>query len=248
MNEYFEQNKRSLLLLGGTLLLLAIILYFFLVRPVMADYKNEVQRIDDLNEEIELLEAQIENLKESPEEIDVDQLILENKIPSERELDEYILTIQQLELHTDSQIETIDFAYDSSFEIDEVEEEETEEASADEEEALEDELEEETAIEDEADTMDADEAEEEATEPEIDPAILNEKPEDLHVMTVRISALSPNFDEFIELLKLIESNDRISIVTSLEFSKPTEEDIYFSNNPAERISFDAEITTFYYKQ
>lgn len=248
MNEYFEQNKRSLLLLGGTLLLLAIILYFFLVRPVMADYKNEVQRIDDLNEEIELLEAQIENLKESPEEIDVDQLILENKIPSERELDEYILAIQQLELHTDSQIETIDFAYDSSFEIDEVEEEETEEASADEEEALEDELEEETAIEDEADTMDADEAEEEATESEIDPAILNEKPEDLHVMTVRISALSPNFDEFIELLKLIESNDRISIVTSLEFSKPTEEDIYFSNNPAERISFDAEITTFYYKQ
>src|SRR5699024_10000635 len=96
--------------------------------------------------------------------------------------------------------------------------------------------------------MDEESEEEEATAPTIDPAILSEKPEELHVMTVRISALSPDFDEFIELLKLIESNERISIVTSLNFTKPTEQDIFFEDNPLETIPFDAEITTFYYKE
>lgn len=257
MNEYFEGNKRSLLLLSGMLFVLALVLFFMLLRPLIGDYKREVQQIDSLNEEINLLKAQIKRLEETTEEFDLEQLILENKIPTERELDEYILAIQQLELHTESKIDSIQFTYDSSIATDATEEEseieETEDTEAGDVDELEtvDESDESTETE-ESDTIDEEvideESEEEPTAPTIDPAILSEKPEELHVMTVRISALSPDFDEFIELLKLIENNERISIVTSLNFTKPTEQDIFFEDNPLEIIPFDAEITTFYYKE
>lgn len=256
MNEYFEENKRSLLLLTGMLFVLALVLFFMLLRPLIGDYKREVQQIDSLNEEIELLNAQIETLQETSNEFDVEQLILENKIPTERELDEYILTIQQLEFHTESKIESIQFTYDSSIATDApVEGESESEESDDSEDSATDEIEEsdepvdtEQSEANEEEVKDEESEEEETILPTIDPAILSEKPEELHVMTVRISALSPDFDEFIELLKLIESNERISIVTSLHFTKPTEQDIFFEDNPLKEIPFDAEITTFYYKE
>lgn len=244
MNEYFEENKRSLILLAGMLFILALVLFFVLLRPLMNEYKSEQKRIEDLQNEIELLEAQINNLKDTSDDVDLEQLILENKVPRERELDEYILSLQQLELHTESKIESIDFAYDSSFDVDEVVEEETED-NADTEDTAEIDTDEE--MEDAEEATD-DSTTEETTEPTIDPVILSEKPEQLQVMTIRVSAVVPDFDELIELLKIIESSERLSIVTSLNFTKPTEQDLYFSDNPSSTIPFEAELMTFYYKE
>lgn len=260
MNDYFEENKRSLILLASMLLVLAIVLYFILIRPLVDDYKREVQRIDDVNAEITLLETELKAMQEStlPEEIDVQQLIFQNKIPTERELDEYILTLQQLEFHTESKIDSITFAYDSSIETDQLEEDEEDESRITD---LDDEIEDRMdSTSDEVTEVDAtpevteedEEAEsaedEDEKTPTIDPAILSEKPENLHVMTVNLNVTSPNFEEFIELLKLIESNERISIVTSLQFTKPTEEEIYFADIPLEEIPFTAQIATFYYSE
>lgn len=241
MNEYFEENKRSLILLAIMLFALALVLYFILLRPLMNDYKSEQQRIEDLINEIELLEAQISNLKESSHDVDLEQLIMENKVPRERELDEYILTLQQLELHTESRIDSIEFAYDSSFEVEtEDESEATESEETDQEAEVDEELEEDSEKEEGEKETD------EETEVTIDPELLKEKPEQLQVLTVRIEAMSPDFDKFIELLKIIESNERISIVTNLHFTKPTEQDLYFADNPSDIIPFEAELTTFYF--
>lgn len=246
MNEYYEANKRSLILLTVMLFLLAVVLYFMLLRPLLIDYKNEQKNITELNQEIELLQAQINQLKESSDDVSLEQLILENKVPSERELDEYILALQQLELHTESRIESIEFAYDSSLQMDESEQSEDTSSTETEEVAAE--------VEAEADDSDAEATEEASTNEEEsnvsapDPELMNEKPAELQVMTIRISAISPNFEEIIELLKIIESNERISVVTSLEFTKPTETDIYFSENPSDIIPFEAELTTFYYAE
>ena len=46
---------------------------------------------------------------------------MESKIPKERELDDYILSLQQLEVITNSKIEKIEFMYDSN--LDDVEKE-----------------------------------------------------------------------------------------------------------------------------
>lgn len=235
MNEYYEENKRSLILLTVMLFILALVLYFILLRPLLADYKSEEKKITDLENEIQLLEAQINNLKESSDDVDLEQLILENKVPSERELDEYILALQQLELYTESRIDSIDFTYDSSFQIDVVEE-------------VEDEFESTEQVSDETEGEEAETESEETSQPTIDPVLLNEKPEQLQVMTVRISAVSPDFDQLIELLKIIENNERISIVTKLDFTKQTEMDLYFAEDPSSTIPFEAELTTFYYAE
>lgn len=243
MNEYYEANKRSLILLAIILFLLAVVLYFMVLRPLQTEYKNERNAINDLNHEIQLLEAQIQQLQEASQTTSLEQLILENKIPSERELDEYILALQQLELHTESRIETIEFKYDSNLDVAaEEEQEETSDNEAGNEER-------EVAVEsdvNEEESDEEDETEENTVTP--DPQLLNEKPDQLQVLTVSIEAISPNFDELIELLKLIENNQRISIVTSLEFTKPAEEAIYFSDDPTDIIPFEAVLTTFYYQE
>lgn len=242
MNEYFEENKRSLVLLASMLFILALVLFFVLLRPLMNEYKSEQKRIEDLQNEIELLEAQINNLKDTSDDVDLEQLILENKVPRERELDEYILALQQLELHTESRIDSINFTYDSSFDIEAEEESDETEAEVTEPEA---DLEDEAEGED-TDAEENDEEAEEEVEVTVDPELLKEKPEQLQVMTVRIEAVSPDFEQFIELLKIIENNERISIVTNLHFTKPTEQDLYFTDEPSKIIPFEAELTTFYY--
>lgn len=246
MNEYFEENKRSLLILGALLLLLALSLYFFLVRPVMADYKSEVENIEDLKDEIDTLEEEIATIEETLEEDDIEQLLLENKIPTKKELDEYILSIQQLELHSNSKIEEIEIAYDDSLTIDD------EEETIEEEEDIEGE---EESVEEDADvdySDDEDLDEETDVEDEIDEDMgsdsLQETPSGLRTMTVSLTAFSPGFDEMLELLRLIEEMERISIVTGLEFEKPSEEDLSFSDNPEETIAFTVKITTFYYEE
>src|SRR5690606_23365446 len=176
MNEYFEENKRSLIILAVMLFLLAAVVFFVLVRPLVKDYKAEQNRIEQLKNEIELLEAHIENLQDSSGEVDLKQLMLENKIPRERELDEFILALQQLELHTESRIDSIEFAYDSSFEVETAEEEETDGADG-EEMDLEAEIEEE--VEGEKTEQEEREETEEDTELTVDPVLLNEKREQL---------------------------------------------------------------------
>lgn len=231
MNEYFQENKRSLLLLSGLLFILAIVLFFIIMRPLLADLSTQQKAIIDINGEINVLEQQLENMETSVEEIDIEQLILENKIPKSRDLDEYILSLQRLELLTDSRIESIEFVYDSSLDVSEEETAETE-----------------TEAEDEVDTEDEVAEEEGIEEVTIAPSILNEKPDALQVMTVKLTAISPDFKEFIELLKVIENEERISIVTNLHFLKPAEDALYFADDPSKVIPFEAELTTFYYEE
>ena len=221
MNEYIEENKRAIILLTIGLFLLAIVLYFFLLRPQLVDLSEKKENLNAMEEELRVLEEQIAAFDEDELDVEVEQLLQEKKIPTERKLNEYILSLQRLESVTNSKIERIEFVYDSNLEIDEENEEaepsdNTEESAEKTEENLEsNELDE---------TDDENEGEETEDEINVNPEILSEKPEQLEVMTVRLVAVAPNFEDFIKLLKVIENEERISIVTNLRFNKPTEED------------------------
>lgn len=234
MNEYLQENRRSLLLLVGLMLILILAIYIFLVRPIMVDYKSEVQQIDELDTEISSLEKEISKEENLSDEVDVEQLVLENRIPTKKDLDEFVLYLQQLELHTNSKIEEIEVSYDESLQF------------VDEESSEGEELEEDVSEDDEE--LDEDYEDDLDEQEEVNSNLLNEKPDELQMINIRLTAFSPNFDELIELLNLIENEERISILTGLEFNIPSEEDLYFSNNPEETISFTANITTFYYEQ
>lgn len=226
MNEYFQHNKRSLIILAGLLFVLAIVLYFILLRPLLGEISSKEKAVVTKEEEIALLEEKLK-IDHISEQKSIEELLLEKKIPLERKLDEYILSLYELELVTDSRIERIEFVYDSNLEQVEVEDhrENAEEPSPNEE-----------------------DTEEQESDVTIDPIILEEKPEKLQVMTVKVTAASPDFDEFIKLLKLIEEQERISIVSKLDFYQPTEYDVYFNEDPLKTISFEAELSTFYYNE
>lgn len=246
MNEYIEENKRAIILLTIGLFLLAIVLYFFLLRPQLVDLSEKKENLDAMEEELRVLEEQIAAFDEDELDVEVEQLLQEKKIPTERKLDEYILSLQRLESVTNSKIERIEFVYDSNLEIDEKENEEAEPSDNTEESA--EKTEENLESNELEETDDENEGEETEDEINVNPEILSEKPEQLEVMTVRLVAVAPNFEEFIELLKVIENEERISIVTNLRFNKPTEEDTFILDEPLDMIPFEAELTTFYYAE
>lgn len=240
MNDYIQENKRAVILLTVVLFLLTIVLYYFLLRPQMIDLSNKRDDVEAMEEQLQELEQKITSYQENGLDIEVEQLLLEKKVPTERKLDEYIISLQRLESITDSKIEKIEFVYDSNFEIDEETSEGTEEGS---------EVTEENTEENEAeDVLEENENDESEDEINVDPVILNEKPEELQIITVKLTAISPDFEDFIKLLELIENDERISIVTNLQFNKLTEDDIFLVENPLDIIPFEAELTTFYYAE
>lgn len=207
-------------MLTGLLFLLAIVLFFVILRPLMQDLSSQENAIKAKEADIQLLEAQLESMQEQLTGEDPEQLVLEKKIPMERKLDEYILSLEQLENKTNSQIDQIEFTYDSSFEL---VGSEVEEKSEESDESVDDDGEDESAVNEE---------------------IIQDKLDGMQVMTVRFTATSPSFHEFINLLKTIENEERISIVSNLHFTQPTEYDI--GEDQEDAVSFNVHLTTFYY--
>lgn len=242
MNEFYQENKTIVFIFAGFLIITVIVLYFWLVQPLKADLDRTNQNIKTLEDDKVLVTTQINNYDTSDVDIDIDELLYEKKIPRDRNLDDYILALQGLEFITSSKIESVGITYDSGTGHIEVEEDEVEEETApapDSDEAVEDDEVEETV-----------EEEESVEQPVIDPVIVKEKPESLEVMVVTISAVSPNFEEFLHLIEAIESQDRVSIVSNLNFNSPTENDIYTSEYDVDtkKIEFTASLTTFYYPE
>lgn len=89
------------------------------------------------------------------------------------------------------------------------------------------------------------EAENEVTESLID---LEEKPENLHVITISMSVTSPNYDDFQTFIKEIEKQKRMMAVSQLEFEKPAESELLLEKDPDESIILNVAITTFYYEE
>lgn len=216
------------MLLLLVLLLFIVVLYFLLLRPLVAEVSSKENAAETKQEELKELTQTIAKIKDEADKIDVEQLLLEKRIPVERQLDEYILTLQQMEAVTNSQIESIQFMYDSSIaDLEEEEEEKTEttneEVSDENEEVIEEDIE---AIEERQ--------------------IVREKPEGLEVLIVRVEATSPDYNSFIQLLEEIEELERISIITNLKYDAASEKDQFEDEVDEDAISFNIELTTFYY--
>lgn len=208
MNEYIQENKRSLYVIVGLLFILAIVLFFLVLRPVMTDLDKQKKLNNTKEANIELLKIQLENMKKQFEEEDPEKLVLEGKIPPERNIDEYIRSLQALENKTNSEISNITFVYDSNIDVVETEEE----------------------------------------EPEVDhEEIIVGKPDELQVIVVQFTATSPSYDDFINLLKTIEQEERISIVSNLQFNQNASIGETQEDEEDETVSFTIHLTTFYYE-
>lgn len=225
MNNIFEENRNAFLMLSGLLFVLLIVLYFAFISPLLSDLKDERANHIDLQNEIAVLEKQIQQIDETQEELTQEQLELQKKVPLTRELEEIVLILQDIELQSSSLIELIDFYYDSSLPTPDF----SHELDADE------------VIEG------ANDAEgEENSDKESQTIELKEKPESLQVITISMEITSPSYDDFLQLIKEIEQQERIMSVSKLQFEKTS--DFTVKDEQDELITHKVELMTFYYKE
>lgn len=228
MNNIFQEKRNTFLLLIGLLFVLLIVLYFAFISPLLSDFKGKKASQVSLQNDIAVLEKQLEQLADVQEEFEQEQLELQKKIPLTRELEEIVLILQDMELQSSSLIESIDFYYDSSLPTSDF----LYELDSDE------------VIEDEdSSVVEGVENDDEASRA-ID---LNEKPESLQIITIRMDISSPTYDDFLHFITEIEQQERIMSVSGLHFEKTSEEGLVLAEELDETITYQVELITFYYQ-
>ena len=264
MKNLFQENRNAFLLLLGLFFLLLLTVYFLFYRPLQDDLVQTQDQEVVLQNEIAQLEADIETFEaqEDTSVEDIDRLRFDHFISDSPDLDTLILTLNEIELVTDSTIEYIGFGYDGNMpELNGLEDEEGEdgaqaESPTDDNEILE------TEEEVEQDEENNESEENESMEPVIN---LSEVPEGLRILNITLEISSPDYEHFQALLQEIEKQQRKMIVTNLQFDKPAENELIFgiADEEAEEVEGEAEeadedmfdetitatmnITTFYFE-
>lgn len=223
MNNLFEEKRTLFLLLLCLIFLGLLALYLFLLQPLSAELQSTKNGNTSLESEIAVLEA-----KKNPEsQKDIDSLLLQKKVPLHPELEKLLLTFQEIEQTSGSRIEIVDFLYDGKEpEFDFVQEENGENNINGQ------------------DSANAEKPEETSSANNED----TEKPDKLHLVTAKLNVLSPDHEHFIQFLREIEKLERITRVDQLQVNKPTEQVLEFQENPNKTVSFNVDITTFYYEK
>ncbi|MHA6251456.1 hypothetical protein [Oceanobacillus sp. CAU 1775] len=253
MNQLFQENRNAFLLLLALLFILLAAVYFFFYRPHADELAQKMRQEEALTEEIALLKTRIAGISEddSADIGEVERMLLERNIPREAELDQFLLSLNEIELLSNSRIESMSFGYDGSlpnrFEP-------VPDANQDDVGQVQAHLE---TTEEREDRLAAIEAEKVAeTERETGETqevggtttfAMAELPEGLEPIVVSLDVLSPDYEHFQLFLQEIEKQERIMIVPSLSFDKPAENELIFAENPDETISVTVDVMTFYYE-
>lgn len=263
MSDFFQEKRKIVLFIGIILFLLLGLLYFYLIMPLKDDANAAEQNVKQLETEVKTLENRVnQNETDQPE----NTAKLEKKMPLSRQLDELILSLQEIEMVSGSQIASINFNnYDGGLtEADGTNENNestdgTDEATADDT----NNNNEATDGTDEATTNETDEnqSDEQATEDKnsedngSDTNDENEQatnetvtnlPTNVKLITINLSVASPDFEHFQLFLQELEKLERITRVDTLTFTKPAERELLYEKDGSQAVTADVQITTFYY--
>ncbi|MBU5342588.1 midas domain-containing protein [Caldifermentibacillus hisashii] len=263
MSDFFQEKRKIVFFIGIILFLLLGLLYFYLIMPLKDDANAAEQNVKQLETEVEALENRLnQNESDQPE----NTAKLEKKMPLSRQLDELILSLQEIEMVSGSQIASINFNnYDGGLtEADGTNEnnestEGTDEATADDTNNN-DEL---TDSKDDPTMNETDEnqSDEQATEDKknedngSDTNDENEQatnetvtnlPTNVKLITINLSVTSPDFEHFQLFLQELEKLERITRVDTLTFTKPAERELLYEKDGSQAVTADVQITTFYY--
>lgn len=238
MNNFIEEKKTLAILLAVIFFLLLGVLYMYWVKPLKEEVAQVEQNVELLETEIQLLEAELQKTDEAADP-DGQYYQWTKKLPLDRHVDELILSLQEIEILSESRIENISFNnYDGQLsESDQIHHEEDAEQMDHEEE----ELNETESTDDEA----TEESEEALAEPPVS-EVIHQLPENVRLLTLQLDVVSPNFEQSQKFLKEIETLERIIRVDALSFNKPGEREILESDEEEIPISMNVTMTTFYY--
>lgn len=228
MNELVS-NKRTAFLLIITLVVLILgAIYYFLINPLQNERDTKENNVKMLQTEVAVLNEQYQSVQAAEGKTE-NAFQLEKKVPITRELDELIRSIEEIELISESQIESISFNnYDEVVAKSPLAPTQTEE---------------ETNAET-TETIDSIESADE-TETPISPVANIVLPPQLKLITFNISVLTKDFNHINQFVEELEKMERIVRVDQLSFSLPGEEQFY-NEDTKEAISAEIQVTTFYY--
>ncbi|WP_404996100.1 hypothetical protein [Caldifermentibacillus hisashii] len=263
MSDFFQEKRKIVLFIGIILFLLLGLLYFYLIMPLKDDANAAEQNVKQLETEVKALENRLnQNETDQPE----NTAKLEKKMPLSRQLDELILSLQEIEMISGSQIASINFNnYDG--ELTEAEgTNENNESTDGTDEATADDTNNNDELTDSKDdpTMnetDENQSDEQATEDKknedngSDTNDENEQatnetvtnlPTNVKLITINLSVTSPDFEHFQLFLQELEKLERITRVDTLTFTKPAERELLYEKDGSQAVTADVQITTFYY--
>lgn len=245
MSDFFQEKRKIVLFIGIILFLLLGLLYFYLIMPLKDDANAAEQNVKQLETEVKALENRLnQNESDQPE----NTAKLEKKMPLSRQLDELILSLQEVEMVSGSQISSITFNnYDGGLtEADGTNDNNESTDSADNPATNEpdDNHSDNQAAADQSNgdnESDTNDESEQAT----DETITN-LPTNVKLITINLSVASPDYEHFQLFLQELEKLERITRVDTLTFTKPAERELLYEKDGSQAIKAEVQITTFYY--
>lgn len=235
MNELMSNKKTATLVIAAFIALILGAIYYLYIFPLNEEKNAKESTVLTVQSEIAVLEEQLVAPVVVEDESEEQAFDLNKKVPPTRGLDELIRSIEEVELVTESIVESIDFNnYDGVVAESALAPTETEEGP----ETTETTETTEGAAETEVTTD---------TETPVSPVAGIVLPPQLKLLTFNISLLTKDYDHFKLFVEELEALERIVRVDQLSFSMPGEEQFYEMDSD-ETIAAEIQVTTFYYDE
>jgi len=243
MSDLLQEKRKFFLFIGIILFLLLGILYYYLIMPLKDDANVAEQNVKQLETEVKALENRLnQNESDQPEST----AKLEKKMPLSRQLDELILSLQEIEMVSGSQITTMTFNnYDGG--LTEADDTNNNNESTDStgntttNEPGENQSDNQAGADESSDDNGSDTNDESAT----DDTVTN-LPTNVKLITINLSVASPDYEHFQTFLQEMEKLERITRVDTLSFTRPAERELLYEKEGSQVVKAEVQITTFYY--
>lgn len=235
MNSISSSKNGTLLIVIALAMALLFAMYYYVVKPKQDEEQMIRSEINSLHTEIAAIEETISTNPSEQSQTNVNEFALRKKVPDNREIDELILSIEEMQYVTDTRIQSIDFNnYDalvsSSGLQDPLSTPESEEGVATESTEGTDQTEDTEAIE----------------QLPVSTIAVETLPPSLKLITFNINVAAQNDVNLLQFIEEIEKKERVMRIDIIDFALPGEED-KFTEEASEIVTADIQVTTFYYE-
>ena len=227
---------------SGTILLVVLVatllfaIYYYVLLPKQSEAGMIESSVNSLRSEISTLNEQIASVQESQSNADSNEFALRKKLPNNREIDELLLNIEEIEYVSGSRIQSISFNnYDSLVSASTLTDPnavtETEENAEGQTEASEEQTSETT---------------EQVTTTPVSTIAVESLPPNLKLITFNVDVESPNHGNVQQFIKEIEKLERVMHIDTVDYDLPGEENTYVED-ASDIVEASIQVTTFYYE-
>ncbi|MEK3764358.1 potassium transporter [Solibacillus sp. FSL K6-4121] len=228
MNSITSSKNGTLLLVIAFAMALLFALYTFVIKPKQEEAQSIRTEINYMRTEISTLEQNLGDNQSQYSETDVNEFALRKKVPSDREIDTLILSIEEIEYVTGSQIRSIEFNnYDALVSDSAIQN---------------------PSVDEEQESLDGllDDLESTEEEAPVSTIAVETLPPSLKLVTFIIGVTSPNDVNLLNFIKEIEQLERVMHIDRVEFELSGEEAELMADEP-DAVTAEVQVTTFYYE-